>query len=372
MLRNASTERALGICLLIGLGLWGNTRCRTLGQEQVAPLPGKITFIRLRSPHEPDLVEQLNLVSGEIERVLQASPERPSIRSFRYSLDRGRFLFEMGSGRNWYENNEIYLGNTGGDGVLRLTNNKMYDGDPAWSLDGKRIAFTRGWGVNGCVRLLELGSRQEHCLSTPGLVIARQPNWLEEGLLLVVGFDVEKSKGLAELDLGKHSMRWLLKERVDYLSLSPDRKRLACVVQKRSAARSPEEPDWLYSVHILVLASKRLECLGAQQGVFERDIYPLWSPDGRKLAWIRNDRKNGSCRLLIHDVATGNVRTIPLPDEEGADAGSLVWSPDGSRLACVTRDRKRTKYNLQAILLPAGRIKELFSTETQIQCLYWD
>ena len=213
---------------------------------KVAALSGKITFIRLRSPKQPDLVEQINLANGETKQVVQASMKRPSIRSFCYSPDRKQFLFEKGAGKNWYENNEIYLGSSGGGDVRQLTNNSIYDGNPVWSLDGKRIAFTRGWGVNGRVHLLEPASGQARSLSTPGLVITRAPHWLAGGSLLVKACDAEKSWGLAELDLGKNSVRWVLKGSVDYVSLSPDRKRLACVVQKKNAMHTIEEPDYLY------------------------------------------------------------------------------------------------------------------------------
>src|SRR6185295_7840670 len=39
-------------------------------------------------------------------------------------------------------NPEIYIMNLDNSEVTRLTNNSVYDGEPAWSPDGTKIAFT--------------------------------------------------------------------------------------------------------------------------------------------------------------------------------------------------------------------------------------
>ncbi|MHC4988479.1 MAG: HAAS signaling domain-containing protein [Planctomycetota bacterium] len=343
-------------------------------QGDTLPVSGKITFIRWRSLKQPDCVEQVNLANGEIKSVVQASPERSSIRSFCFSPDKKQFLFEMGSGVNWYENNEIYIGNSVGENIRQVTNNKVYDGDPAWSLDGKQMAFTRGWGINGRVYLRDLESGEEQPLSIPELIISRNPHWLTEDSLLVVGFDTDKHQGLVDIDLKQNNIRWLLKDKADYLCLSPDRKKLACVVQKRNETpqiiqQIMKENDWIYSVNILTLATTQLKPLNEKQTVFEKDACPLWSHNGEKLAWIRNNALKNNCKLLIYDIKKESTLVIPLADEK---AVSLLWAPDDSRIACVSCDQKETKYNLRLFLLPIGTSENIFNSEDRIQCCDWE
>lgn len=54
------------------------------------------------------------------------------------------------------------------------------------------------------------------------------------------------------------------------------------------------------------------------------------SPDERTLAHVAGGQRG----LVLHDLATGQERAVPLPVESGTwQAGAIVWSPDGASLA---------------------------------------
>ena len=57
-----------------------------------------------------------------------------------------------GPGARFKDDSEIYVMNADGSGTRRLTHNVGYDGEPAWSPDGRKIAFQSKTAVRGVVR----------------------------------------------------------------------------------------------------------------------------------------------------------------------------------------------------------------------------
>lgn len=76
------------------------------------------------------------------------------------------------------------------------------------------------------------------------------------------------------------------------------------------------------------------------------DRYPVWSPKGRQIAYMRRDG------IYIVDVNGGNKRQlIQLPGRQNAftEVGNLNWSPDGDHLlfsACLDEKLNRDLYLL--------------------------
>lgn len=63
----------------------------------------------------------------------------------------------------------------------------------------------------------------------------------------------------------------------------------------------------------------------------EDDVWPAWSPDGRRLALARSAARPLAYDIVILEIATGettNVTNTPLVNETGP-----AWSPDGTKLA---------------------------------------
>src|SRR5439155_25504453 len=65
--------------------------------------------------------------------------------------------------------------------------------------------------------------------------------------------------------------------------------------------------------------------------------WPLWSPDGRHIAYLRHgkDDKDG---IYLHDAESGEAKRILKPESDDALYRPGSWLPDGSALLVWRND----------------------------------
>jgi Tol biopolymer transport system component len=215
--------------------------------------------------------------------------------------------------------------------------------EPAWSPDGRRIAFASVGGPCAELRVIDADGTTERALAERG----RNPDWSPDGAHLA--FDADGAVMIADAD--GRDPRVVVPNGADP-AWSPDGQRLAFVREQslyvvdtdgsgeRLVAESAVQPDWSPDGRRIVFATPSaghpagIEVVNAD-GSDRRSLargpvkHPAWSPDGKAIAFSSCER---SC-LEISLVAPDGTRLGNAFDGDGSCCLAWpAWAPDSRRL----------------------------------------
>jgi Tol biopolymer transport system component len=189
-------------------------------------------------------------------------------------------------------NMEIFVVRSDGTSLQRLTYHPGLDTNPAWSPDGSRIAFTR-WPEGPAS---EGGDRVAiWAMSSDGSDLER----------LTLG------PGLA-----------------DHAAWSPDGDHIAF-----SRYVISRDAYVIFTMEAHAEEVRRFHTVTeAPYGVSSTS--PSWSPDGRRIAFVRDSDQNrlGDRDLYLVDSTGGNLERVTA---EGGSYYDPTWSPDGASIAFI-------------------------------------
>jgi Tol biopolymer transport system component len=211
---------------------------------------------------------------------------------------------------------EIYVVNSNGTGVQRLTNGSDANGEPAWSPDGSKIAFRSDHGTNADIYVMDANGTNPTRLTTDGGADSR-PAWSPDGTRIAF---VSTRDGHSEVYVmnanGTAQTRLTSSEpaRSYDPAWSPDGTQIAFTSER---AGNPE----LFVIRLDNLALTRLTTTTTA-----RETEPAWSPDGRLLAYVRC--AGSDCGLYTMRMDGPGVTLV-----YSGDVATPTWSPDGSRIA---------------------------------------
>ena len=273
---------------------------------------------------------------------------------------------------------------TGGGPVRELTNDPSFNGNAAWSPDGKRIAFESTRSGTGQIWLLSLDGGepvQVTVLSTG----ASQAVWSPDGKSIAFVSEVfpeysslpfaqsneMNGKRLAEIEHGKvkarlithlmyrHWNKWVEGKREhifvqriggEPLDLTPGDRDAVPTSETFSAGMDFSfSPDGSEIAYTATPVPSREEAWSTNHDIYTvpvqggtprqittnpaADGFPRYSPDGRYIAY-RAQRRSGfeadRWELMLYDRGTGTVRS--LTQNFDSAVGPFVWSPDGTAI----------------------------------------
>ena len=229
-----------------------------------------------------------------------------------WSPDGRRIAFDS----NRDGNREVYVMNADGSGVTRLTDNGAADEFPAWSPDGRRIAFESNRDGNpevyvmnadgsGVTRLTDNGARDWY------------PAWSPDGRRIAFDSDRDGNWEIYVMNAdGSGLTRLTYKGAADFSpAWSPDGRRIAFT--------SERDGNWeIYVMNADASGVTRLTDNDAH------DVAPAWSPDGRRIAF--HSHRDGNWEIYVMNADGSGVTRLTY---NGAGDGAPAWSPDGRRIA---------------------------------------
>lgn len=221
-------------------------------------------------------------------------------------------------------NGDIYLMNTDGSGVERLTSGDSVDSRPVWAPDGRRIAFASLRDGDWEVYVMNAdGGLLQNVTNAPGDTIDSSPAWSPDGSRIAFSSMRDGNFDLYAVNPDGSGLERLTTDVAaeDYPAWSPDGTRIAF-----TSGRDGNEDIYIMNADGTGTPVQLTETADPIQ---HSDLD--WSPDGTRIAFARSTDINSGVWVMNDD---GSDPT-DLTTDTNLD-GSPRWTPDGDRIVFLS------------------------------------
>lgn len=229
---------------------------------------------------------------------------------------------------------DLYKINSDGSKKENLTNDIFddYHSSPAWSPDGKKIVYVSDLGLEEAADDCWISIVDVEKKTKRRLACGTHPSWCPDGTKIAFASD----RGLYVINPDGTNQKRLIDIGICFyclsLACSPDGNRIAYT------SRLDSEFDEIHVVNVDGTNHKRLTY------AYDDDDNPDWSPDGKKIAFTSKRDSNSEIYVMNLDgSAQRNLTNSP-----GSDSYP-IWSPDGKKIAFLSyRDGNTEIYTMNA------------------------
>ncbi len=248
----------------------------------------------------------------------------PAFPDMDWSLDGQKIAFTTWGDRQGSGGGDIYVTNADGSRRKRLTTNPGPDSNPAWSPDGRRIAFASGRDGNTGIYVMNPDGTEQRLLMPAKASYPPHLAWSPDGekiaFTVALGSGRDGNLEINVMNADGSGQRRLTRSTVrdSYPVWSPDGRSIVFEHRRRQGT-SHWVGAWGYKVYVMNADGS------GQRRLMHGGSQPRWSPDGRKIAFVT--KRDRDTDIYVMNADGSGQRNLTRTPGGSRRESSPVWSP---------------------------------------------